>query len=254
MPAYALFAAPVLALSGCSTPAESAESPASASPSAEAVSEPAPTKTYERSTVPLEDSCVELFKTDGGLVVEASVFLTESEDRSGKTANKASEIFTALGEVAATAEDELVEPLETMQVPFQNFVQTLEGDETWVFDGEAFTEAGHETIAICDAFLPETAAVEPEPASFEISGDYAADLTALGVVPDSIDRYRGFLAGEICDSDLSAPAPFDWARGIQQLRDATTTPVDAMRLSAAYDCPERSEILENTLAALPPED
>ncbi|RJT96591.1 hypothetical protein D6T65_15775 [Arthrobacter frigidicola] len=93
---------------------------------------------------------MELFKIDGGLVVEASVFLTESEDRSGKTADKASEIFTALGEVAATAEDELVEPLETMQVPFQDFIQTMEGDETWVFDDEAFTDSTHPPFPHCD--------------------------------------------------------------------------------------------------------
>ncbi|WP_159803305.1 hypothetical protein [Arthrobacter zhaoguopingii] len=201
--------------------------------------------------MPLEDSCVELFKIDGGLVVEASVFLTESEDRSGKTADKASEIFTALGEVAATAEDKLVEPLETMQVPFQNFIQTLEGDETWVFDDEAFTDAGHETIAICDAFLPETTAVEPEPASFEISGDYAADLAAQGMVPDSAQGFRDFMARQVCERAVDAPAPLTWERDITVIRGQPQITDDILRLTAAYDCPERSADLDELLGRLP---
>lgn len=80
----------------------------------------------------------------------------------------------------------------------------------------------------------------------ETTGDYTADLAAHGIAPDDVDDYRAFMAERVCESPLAGDSiPYEGriAMLIIGQPDAQAA-ADSVRLTAAYDCPTRSEVAE----------
>ncbi|WP_159803290.1 hypothetical protein [Arthrobacter zhaoguopingii] len=207
--------------------------------------------------MPLESSCVAVLEPDGGLVIEALEFLEAVEEMNDETVEGANDIYTRIGDVEQTAKAELAAPLDEMQLPLREFVQASQSGDTWHLDAEAFKDGAREVAETCRGHLPTEVVAEPEPAeaSFEITGDYAADLAAQGMAPDSAEGsaqgFRDFMARKVCERAVDAPAPLTWERDITLIRGQPQITDDILRLTAAYDCPERSGDLEELLGRLP---
>jgi hypothetical protein len=125
--------------------------------------------------------------------------------------------------------------------------------ETYEFAFEEGTGAGGNRVPR-EEFRPpaekmwegfEDAEEAEELVAIAISGDYAADLDALGIVVDDVADYRQFMKRNICESDP------EQAGGPGSLRVAVRPwEPEASRLAAAYDCHDRTDEVEEALAAL----
>jgi hypothetical protein len=149
----ALLTATALLIAGCSGPGE----PAATQPSAEAT-KPAGA---EEKKVSLDDTCLELFGHTT-LAVDTITFLTDVSSLDADTARQADSFDAKLGEVAATAQPELAEPLQDMQVVFQDFSQAWEDRGNWELDTASYGAAKGEISRIC---TPRIHALASGPAS-----------------------------------------------------------------------------------------
>ncbi|MGQ1798075.1 hypothetical protein ACT4S5_13195 [Kocuria oceani] len=106
-----------------------------------------------------------------------------------------------------------------------------------------------------DEVMKEAAAEEKTPQSPEASapsddgpaftGDYAADLAAIGIVPDDLVDYRQFMKRNICEADPDQT----WGVGSMSQAVKPWAP-DSSRLAAAYDCPELADEVEEAIDAM----
>lgn len=77
-----------------------------------------------------------------------------------------------------------------------------------------------------------------------ITGDYAADLAAIGVVPDDVAAYREFERDRLCDAHMGRGLPNTDSMWVA-VRLGTP---ESIRLAIAYDCPDRMDDAEEALA------
>lgn len=168
IPYLALLTAGALLMIGCSGPAESvrAEPAGGQSPSIAA-------STKDR--VSLASTCLDLFgEGSNSLANESAQFLVDVESLDADTAKTANSFNTRLGEAAATAKPELAEPLEALQVIFQDFAQAWEDSGDWSLDTKSYAAAKDTVVRICgpemDALEATQKLAAPTPSS-EISDE-----------------------------------------------------------------------------------
>ncbi|MHA7191063.1 hypothetical protein ACX80N_12315 [Arthrobacter sp. MDT2-16] len=114
------------------------------------------------------------------------------------------------------------------------------------------SEQASPAAAVETAAPVETTAPVPDPTTFPISGDYAADLAAVRSQPDPDGSFRAFLARQVCERDMDSPPPVTWTRDITLILNQSGITPDLLRLTAAYDCPDRSIRLNSLLQELEP--
>lgn len=95
----------------------------------------------------------------------------------------------------------------------------------------------------------------PTPSPVPTSGNYGADLAAVGVVPDNVASFGAFMKKQMCDSDLTKKtAVGSFSHSVEQMgkpgTEATGTGPAVVRLTVAYFCPARSLAAENQLKTL----
>lgn len=125
--------------------------------------ESAATDTGAKVEVPVLDSCLALFGS-GKVALDAEEFLSNVKSLDAETAREASILDARLGEVALTAEPELADPIEDMQVIFQDFVQGWEDSSEWSLDTEGYDAVVDQIKPICTAELGAATAAKSEPA------------------------------------------------------------------------------------------
>lgn len=77
----------------------------------------------------------------------------------------------------------------------------------------------------------------------KITGDYAADLAAAGMVPDDVTDFRLFADQQICQVDMDDTfGPLNLKGAVSLLDPAVA------RVTVAYDCPELEEDVEKAIA------
>lgn len=112
----------------------------------------------------------------------------------------------------------------------------------WFLSGCGGSPAAPETTATTPT-LTQTVTITPTPTAAATSGSYAADLAALGVVPDSITSFASFMEERICQqtgTDLGISVRSSGG-------NPTGGGVEGVRLTVAYFCPEKSAEVEHYL-------
>lgn len=84
---------------------------------------------------------------------------------------------------------------------------------------------------------------------FTPSGDFATDVTAVGIQPDSMVSYEDHMAEAMCESDLEphVAGGSELEMNVRMMGD--TAPEsgqhpDVLRAAVAYNCPNRADTLE----------
>ena len=85
----------------------------------------------------------------------------------------------------------------------------------------------------------------PTPSTIPTTGSYAADLAALGVVPDSVPSYADWMKKQICEKTGTGLGVS--VRSIGGNSSASGGGTDVVRLSVAYFCPQKSKEVETYL-------
>ncbi|MDB5243850.1 MAG: hypothetical protein JWP57_4476 [Spirosoma sp.] len=114
--------------------------------------------------------------------------------------------------------------------------------------GTAAATSGAPTAAAIvqpTATATPSAAAAPAATSVPTSGSYAADVSKLGVLPDSMDSYIKWTKGQICEKEGTA-------LGVAVRLIGGGTPSsgggpEVVRLTVAYFCPEKSQEVEEAL-------
>jgi ABC-type Fe3+-hydroxamate transport system substrate-binding protein len=83
------------------------------------------------------------------------------------------------------------------------------------------------------------------PSTLATTGSYAADLAALGVVPDNVKSYADYMEKQICDQTGTGLGVA--VRSIGGGTAKTGGGVDVVRLTVAYFCPNKSQEVESYL-------
>lgn len=84
----------------------------------------------------------------------------------------------------------------------------------------------------------------PTPSTIPTTGSYAADLAALGVVPDSVTSFADWMKKSICEKTGSSLGVSVRSIG----SNPTGGGVKGVRLAVAYFCPAKSQEVESYLA------
>ncbi|MFP3581318.1 hypothetical protein SB659_17265 [Arthrobacter sp. SIMBA_036] len=88
-----------------------------------------------------------------------------------------------------------------------------------------------------------TVTATPTQSTIPTSGNYAADLAALGVVPDNIKGFADYMEKQICEQTGSALGVDVRSIG----GNKTGGGIAGVRLTVAYFCPEKSQEVESYL-------
>lgn len=149
-----------------------------------------------------------------------------STDSPGSIRHYGSSLALCPGHPQSEQRRELLEYLPQAQEDFDQLLKEVAAEES-----QSSAEPSEEALSESSGDMP-------------ITGDYAADLAALGIEVDDVDAYRLFMYKNICLADL------DDAAGPNSLRIAVR-PWDpaATRLAVAYDCPERMDAVEEAIEA-----
>lgn len=81
------------------------------------------------------------------------------------------------------------------------------------------------------------------PSSITTTGDYAADLAALGVVPDNVESFSSFMKDQLCHEAGSSLGVAVRSLG----GNSTGGGIEGVRLTVAYFCPKKSQEVETYL-------
>lgn len=81
------------------------------------------------------------------------------------------------------------------------------------------------------------------PSTIVTSGNYAADLAALGVVPDNVDSFATFMEERLCHETGSSLGVSVRSMGGNDSGGG----IEGVRLAVAYFCPEKSREVETYL-------
>lgn len=103
--------------------------------------------------------------------------------------------------------------------------------------------ASPKTTVIPTSAEAVTVRTTPTPSTTATSGNYAADLAALGVVPDTVQGFADYMKEQICDQTGTALGVAVRSIGGNE----TGGGVDGVRLAVAYFCPEKSQEVESYL-------
>jgi len=84
------------------------------------------------------------------------------------------------------------------------------------------------------------------------TGDYEADLAAIGVVPDDATAYGEFMEENLCSDDdpTDINSRFNMTVRVNMLPGSVPDSgggVETLRLAVAYFCPERARALEESI-------
>lgn len=90
---------------------------------------------------------------------------------------------------------------------------------------------------------PATKTATATPSALATTGSYAADLAAIGVVPDNVKSYADYMKKEICDQTGTGLGISVRTIGGNE----TGGGVDGVRLTVAYFCPNKSQEVESYL-------
>ncbi|MBT2523273.1 hypothetical protein [Arthrobacter sp. ISL-28] len=88
-----------------------------------------------------------------------------------------------------------------------------------------------------------TVTATPTPSSIATSGNYGADLAALGVVPDTVQGFADHMKEQICDQTGTSLGVAVRSIGGNESGGG----IDGVRLTVAYFCPEKSQEVESYL-------
>lgn len=94
-------------------------------------------------------------------------------------------------------------------------------------------------LASCASQPAADPTTTPEPTNdgTEITGDYEADLKAVGAAPEDVEQFRREISHQVCETDLADE--YD-ARLYVLIGDSGPEQAGkVLRLTAAYDCPDR---------------
>lgn len=94
-------------------------------------------------------------------------------------------------------------------------------------------------LAACGTTTADDATPSPEPTNdgTEITGDFEADLKALGAAPDDVEYFREETSFQVCETGLS-----DEYDARLRVLVGSNSPEEVgriLRMVAAYDCPDR---------------
>lgn len=183
--------------------------------------EAADTSATEESTakvipaVSLSTTCNGMLLPDGGLVVEASLFLTNVEELDVASVDTASKLYTRLGVQAELADDSLAASIEGMQRPFQQFIQAAEANESWTLDAENYKRDANKVNDICAEYIGDEPVSTPDPKpttaeapskATEIGAAYPGYPLIVNVA--SLDyRVANWYEGKLVDGQVVALAP-----------------------------------------------
>lgn len=96
-----------------------------------------------------------------------------------------------------------------------------------------------------DVATSDAPVLTPEATGIQTSGSYAADVTDLGVKPDDMADYAGYMKERICDQDRIGLGVS--VRRIGASDVASGGGPEVVRLTVAYFCPEKSQEVEAAL-------
>lgn len=88
-----------------------------------------------------------------------------------------------------------------------------------------------------------TKTAKATPSTIATTGSYAADLAALGVVPDNVKSFADFMEKQICDQTGAGLGVSVRSIGGNE----TGGGIDGVRLTVAYFCPNKSQEVESYL-------
>ncbi|MFJ4229188.1 hypothetical protein ACIPYV_16625 [Paenarthrobacter nicotinovorans] len=93
--------------------------------------------------------------------------------------------------------------------------------------------------------LLTTATIKPTatPSTMVTTGNYAADLAALGIVPDNVDSFATFMEEQLCHETGSSLGVSVRSIGGNDSGGG----IEGVRLAVAYFCPEKSREIETYL-------
>lgn len=255
----------LLLLAGCASPKTEAEpaagstrTSASASPTAtRSTPKPSATKDAELAfKVSRQSTCGQLFGSDkDGPLYTTIDFVNEFDDIDEATIGEAKGLKDEVDGIASHAEDPLVPLLTAFVSPMTDMIDiTDSGGKAYTFDATDFKAAAHELLNLCTPWIVggsgNTLGNGLGPQPVPTSGDYAADLAAIGIVPDNATSYGEFMKDKMCTGD---PAD-NFSRfnmSVRTMHDGLPSDgsgAETMRLAVAYFCPERAGALEDSLA------
>ncbi|MGJ9402426.1 hypothetical protein [Arthrobacter sp. KK5.5] len=252
------FAAILLALillAGCAAPeadteqaaeATTASASPSASPSASAIDAEEPAFRVSRQT-----TCTQLLgQNEGGPFYRTIDFVNEFQDIDDATITKSRGLKDEVDSLALHAEEDLTPFLESFASPMTEMIEITEGGgTTYNFDATEFKAAGTELVNLCTPYFSGSGQTEVEPQPVPTTGDYAADLAAIGVVPDDATSYGQFLENNLCTDDPTEEFS-DFKQIVRVSHDgdpALGNGAETLRLAVAYFCPERAGHLEDAI-------
>lgn len=102
---------------------------------------------------------------------------------------------------------------------------------------------------------PTPKTTTPTPAEAEptqTTGDYGADLAAIGIIPDSVAGYGEFMARNMCSDDDPTDVNSLFNMNVRVALLPGSVPesgggVETLRLAVDYFCPERAGVLEESI-------
>ncbi|MCC9173241.1 hypothetical protein [Arthrobacter sp. zg-Y179] len=131
------------------------------------------------------NTCRALFNEDKGNPVNTTlVFLRDVDILDETTAGEAKALSERLGDVAATAEEELAAPTRELRRPLNDFVEAWDTNGTWHLDEAAVKRPAQELIDICGELFPgETETASPE--AVEPTAGKSATPSAIPSTPNA---------------------------------------------------------------------
>lgn len=99
---------------------------------------------------------------------------------------------------------------------------------------------------------PTTSRTPVAHTGFTPSGDFATDVTAVGIRPDSMVRYEKHVTEAMCESDLEPHVAGGSELDMNVRMMGDTAPEsgqhpDVLRAAVTYNCPNRADILEDAI-------
>lgn len=244
----------LILLAGCAAP-DAAPEPAADPASATSSASPTPSATEDAKLVfkvGRQTTCGQLFGSDkDGPLYTTIDFVNDFDDIDSATIRQAKGLKEEVDGIASHAEDLMVPLLEAFASPMTDMIDITEsGGNSFKFDATDFKAAAHELLNLCTPYIVGGSGNALEPQPVPTTGDYAADLAAIGIVPDDATSYGEFLRKAMCTGDpTDSYSRFNMnVRTMHDGNPADGSGSETLRLAVAYFCPERAGALEDSLA------
>lgn len=238
----------LLFLVGCASP-ESASEPAAEATTANASPSPSATSAAESAfKVSRQTTCTQLLgQNEEGPLYQTIDFVNDFQNIDAETLTTARGLKEELDGLALHAEDNMVPFLEGFASPMTEMIEITEGGgTTYNFDATDFKAAGTELVNLCTPYFSASEGTSVEPQPVPTTGDYAADLAAIGVIPDDAASYGQFLEDSLCTGDPTEEFG-KFKRTVRVMYDgdpALGNGAETLKLAVAYFCPGRAGDLE----------